>query len=554
MYRFNPTEEQKEIINTSESALVIAGPGTGKTRTAIEKAKVRVNKLGRDSKKEILFLSFSNSAILKLSKNVNIHFNKSDRQRLKLRTYHSCAAELVKLYGRFVGIPVKVKVIDTLEEKYLSIGRKWPRNKKHYKNKLFELARNEGLLGFDTLIPYANKVLNCSSTLLEIIQRKYSLILVDEFQDTSEEQWEMLKLLGDQTQTIAFGDPNQIIYSSLHSATEDRLEEFSKWKNIKPAKFSSKNFRCKKDDILNFADCVIEGKKFNVSEDSNVEINELSYRNQLRSSIALVWSKIKREVDQSKTICVLTPSNAIAEDLSRGLRNPPDSSRVSFSVYTNIAKDYAAHDSILLALGALRDYAIFRNEKTLNEAAIALLTFDLTWNTRKKYSDDKLESIATLLESIDDNNYTEFNTLLENLTAAENLKDHVYELLDGMNEVDFFSTTLKKIKSHGSLAVDQYIDSNKQLTLFDELRTSRTPKGLAGVEIGDGTTHILNYHKAKGREFDYVIMVVDPRGESSKTPINEQRRLYYVCFTRAKEWLGVLHYRGEKGRVLKSVI
>ena len=41
---------------------------------------------------------------------------------------------------------------------------------------------------------------------------------------------------------IAFGDPNQIIYSSLHVATEHRLEEFREWKGVEITRFSAENF------------------------------------------------------------------------------------------------------------------------------------------------------------------------------------------------------------------------------------------------------------------------------------------------------------------------
>ena len=61
------------------------------------------------------------------------------------------------------------------------------------------------------------------------------------------------------------------------------------------------------------------------------------------------------------------------------------------------------------------------------------------------------------------------------------------------------------------------------------------------------------YHKAKGREFDFIAMIVDPRGESSFSPIDEQRRLYYVYGTRAKQWLGVLFVVNHLGRVFGPV-
>lgn len=67
---------------------------------------------------------------------------------------------------------------------------------------------------------------------------------------------------------------------------------------------------------------------------------------------------------------------------------------------------------------------------------------------------------------------------------------------------------------------------------------------------------MLTYNKAKGREFDYVMMVVEPREESGRTPLEEKRRLYYVCVTatRAKKWLAVVYCGSDLGNILGPVL
>ena len=111
----------------------------------------------------------------------------------------------------------------------------------------------------------------------------------------------------------------------------------------------------------------------------------------------------------------------------------------------------------------------------------------------------------------------------------------------------------QRIASHGRLPLPRIV-VGEQLELFDSLRQSRTVKGLEGVDMGVAKTEIITYHRAKGREFDFVLMVVDPRHESTKPPIDEAQRLYYVCATRAKRWLGVLCYPNDLGRVLGPVL
>jgi len=84
MSEYKPTEEQKELIKTDKSALIIAGPGTGKTRTAIEKAMIEVRKFDEDSPHIILFLSFSNAAIYRLLSSAKIVFSRKERRFLSI--------------------------------------------------------------------------------------------------------------------------------------------------------------------------------------------------------------------------------------------------------------------------------------------------------------------------------------------------------------------------------------------------------------------------------------------------------------------------------------
>jgi superfamily I DNA/RNA helicase len=61
-------------------------------------------------------------------------------------------------------------------------------------------------------------------------------------------------------------------------------------------------------------------------------------------------------------------------------------------------------------------------------------------------------------------------------------------------------------------------------------------------------------HRSKGREFDYAVMIVDPRAHNGAATIDELRRLYYVAATRARKGLAVVYVPGEAGAVLAPVL
>lgn len=216
-----PSCEQKKIIEksmTGASAIIIAGPGAGKSRTAIEVARMKIAQFPPEVTSRVLFLSFSNAAVHRLVKAVGLAFTKSESKRLCFATFHSCAAELLSNYGRFVGLPIATKVADKLEERLISSEMELDPTASDYFIHLLKIAKDNGLLAFDVLIPLATSLLASSTKIRGVCVRQFPLIIVDEFQDTSAEQWKFLQTVGSDTQVIALGDPNQIIYASMHAA------------------------------------------------------------------------------------------------------------------------------------------------------------------------------------------------------------------------------------------------------------------------------------------------------------------------------------------------
>jgi superfamily I DNA/RNA helicase len=551
---FKPTPDQEHILMTDKSAVVKAGPGTGKTRTAIEKARRYIAKLTHESSEEILFLSFSNAAIYRLASAAKIRFSKKEKSRVRFMTYHSFAAEILRMYGRFVGLPPKIHIMDTLEQKLVSLEEEWSDSGSNLSQKLLEIARSRGFLAFETLIPLTVRLLSCSQCLRNIIARRYPLILVDEFQDTSEDQWRLLQLLGESSQVIAFADPNQIIYSSLHNVSVERMDEFASWKGITPSVFSGTGFRFQRGEILKFAESLLNATPYYQTNDSGVNLYELKYRTELRSKLALIWLEIHSQLKTDETLAFLTPSNLLAEEVAVHLRNPPPSASVSFPVFVYLARDEAAYDALILALAAFRDYAITGDETTCRKAAMALLAMNVAWNGRKKLSLSKLNSIISILQRCKAGDGSELSGLMNDFFIPSHLNKFLVPFIKALACLQEFDSSCKRLVVHVFSGFDLAILSDPQLLLFDSLRANRRPKGLYGYDAGHSTTQVFNYHKAKGREFDYVVMIVDPRQESNKTPIEENRRLYYVCATRAKKWLGVIYYHNEFGRVLGPIL
>ncbi len=554
MENYQPTTKQKALLETQDSALVVAGPGTGKTRTAIEKARHMLSSINAQMNRRVLFLSFSNAAIYRLLDSSNIHLGNLVRKRLRFLTYHAIAMEILRFYGRFVGLPSQIQVMDNLEEKLIFFEKEWEITGEEYQEKINWLAKGGGWISFSAMIPFACRLMETSPTLREIISREYPLIIVDEFQDTSAEQWQLLKLIGQDSQVVAFADPNQIIYSSLHKATTERINMFCEWKGVEVAEFSNRNFRCTRSEIISFAEALLRGTPFKKENTGDIILCPINYKSECRSALALIWKGIHKQLGKDESIAFLAPSNAIAEQVAVDLRNPPTLAKPAFPVYGRIAKDVAAHDAVLLALVALRDFVLSEGVHERKKAAIALVVMDLAWNTRKKMSISKVHTVDKIIEQAFRDGDDALHMVLETLKEASVLNAVLPSFIEALSQYGEFRSSCNRIAIHGYHSVDKVVTGGEQLLLFDEMRKQRQPKGLEGYSADKGRTQILTYHKAKGREFDYVIMIVDPRGESTQPPLEESRRLYYVCATRAKKGLVVIHRKNEMGRVLGPVL
>ena len=258
-----PTPEQQRIIDSRESALISAGPGTGKTTTAIGLALRRTGEFDPNERRQVLFLSFSRAAVFRLMEAANRNVPRGLRKRISYSTYHSLAAWIVRCYGRFIGLPGRIRIADPLEESMLSLEEAWSTDETEYLAKLRSLAVEEGVVAFDLLLSLAIDVLESNPSICRILRRRFPLIVVDEFQDTSYQQWSLLKLMGGTSQVVAFGDPNQIIYGALHDATRDRMHEFEQWKDVQEQQFSAGSFRFENQGILTLAEALLEGNRFN---------------------------------------------------------------------------------------------------------------------------------------------------------------------------------------------------------------------------------------------------------------------------------------------------
>ncbi|UOF01492.1 UvrD-helicase domain-containing protein [Bdellovibrio reynosensis] len=546
---YSPTPEQLEIINSTDSRYISAGPGTGKTTTALYLAGQEVLKLKPGQK--ILFLSYSNAAVQRMAESAGLQLNSSTKTKIDFNTFHSLSWKIIFTYGRYIGLPKKISVLDNIDSSLTGflVARNENESDKEYYHRV---ARSTGKIHFDIMLELASRILKSSETIRGFYELKFPLIIVDEFQDTSSEQYDFLKSLGGKSRILLFGDQNQVIYDTEYSTVVSRKVDFLRWKNVQKENSFGVNHRCPNFEIIQFANNVLNGIK-NESEKNGLQVFPYYY-NQLRSNIASIYLQVQKAPELTgKSIGILTPSQGLAQDICNALKNPPDGSAFPVKIYPHFNLREENKESIRSLFMSFIQLKLDKNENNAIQTARSLVILLATWG-RSKISEtkvqealkkiniqekkvkkaDSLQSIADSLrlESIED----DYRIFIEKIVASEFLKG----IKDGIS-----ASSLNFLNAEMRI-------SYKATTPYNNYLELRKPVGLYGSSAGKAKIEVVSMWRSKGREFDIAVMVVDPFALSQSNTEAMIRRLYYVAATRAKEHLIVLSCsrKGKKDFIL----
>lgn len=232
--------------------LVIAGPGTGKTRTMIERINNTVNEFGLEPE-NLLILTFSRKAAEEIRERLFVSSGR-DFSESFAGTFHSfCLRMLMEnstLYTAFSGMSAFPGVIDrdqedlirhelfmAAPERFIGIpydavikimNRRKPFPAKtaariagsgllaeieKFRNEYRQYKLHNSLIDYSDMISHATELINASEELKKRLSTKYRFIFIDEFQDTSHEDFKLLTLLtGENANIFMVGDDYQSIY------------------------------------------------------------------------------------------------------------------------------------------------------------------------------------------------------------------------------------------------------------------------------------------------------------------------------------------------------
>lgn len=602
---------QREAVEKTEGpVLILAGAGSGKTRVLT----TRIGHLIEDKGVQpanILAITFTNKAANEMRERVEETLD-SDASDMWISTFHSCCVRILRKDINRIGYNRSFVIYDSADQvtlvkdclKELNLSDKVFEPKviistisgakdklydpKQFKamhmndNRMSKIAdvyalyqdrlKRNSALDFDDLIFKTVELLKSDKEVLDYYRNRFKYIMVDEYQDTSKAQYELIKILAKEHQNICVvGDDDQSIYGWRGADIRNILEFEKDYDNVHVVKLEQ-NYRSTQI-ILDAANTVISNnierkRKRLWSEKKEGELIKIQVaQDEIEESdfVADMIAKISREQNRSyKDFAVLYRANA----QSRSVEDALNRSQIPYNIYGGTKfyerkeiKDLIAY---LRVIQNPQDDISIKRIINIPRRGIGLRTIEKIEDRASL----KQESIYSVLIDIETN--SEISTKARN--SISEFVDNVIGTLRTMREVYPVSKLIEKVIE--SIDYYGYIDElykgNKEeaeerkdnvkefISVAMEFEQTSEEKDLetflTGVALTSESSEeeeidkvsLMTIHTSKGLEFPVVFIVGMEDGlfpiaravrSMNDSEIEEERRLCYVGITRAKEIL-----------------
>lgn len=333
------TKGQLDVMEADSHLLVTGGPGSGKTTISIYKAAQIAERDLRPGQK-ILFLSFARATVSRVIEAIKYEQQISHAQKrlIDVETYHSFFWRILKTHGYLIGLPRKLTILTPPDEAITlsDIRSSFPARKltdvQKAARKAAEeaererLAKEEGRLCFDIFAPRVGDLLYGSYRIRRLLASMYPVVILDEFQDTNDSQWRVVRGLGEFCRFIALADPEQRIYDWI-GADPARLDYFREAFGPTEVDLSTDNHRSAGTDIALFGNDLLTGR-FRQDSYKGIDLDVFDpFRDPaVTKLVTTVYKARKRLLDAGITdwsLAILVPTKKMTRMVSDAFRQPP---------------------------------------------------------------------------------------------------------------------------------------------------------------------------------------------------------------------------------------
>lgn len=572
-------------------AMVLAGPGSGKTtvithriKNLIEKAEVRPE--------NILVVTFTKAAAISMQKRFSTLMNGGKGQLVTFGTFHSVFYKILRKSRRYEATEIlserqKTDYIREIIGRYGISSNDISELSQNIINDIGNIKGNmlnaqqyepscckkedfikvynaynlelkkDGKMDFDDILRECYLLLCENHTILEQWRELYKYILIDEFQDINRIQMNIIELLASPLNNIfVVGDDDQSIYG-FRGARPEIMIEFKDYYPEAELIVLDVNYRSTQS-IINVAGRVIENNKnrldkcAHANNDKDFQPDIRKFRNQVEE-LKFVVSKIKEYENQGISLsemAILVRNNSQIQEISSFLKNRKIEAE-NGKHRSNVYNGMVAKDILSYVRGALKFdgtyfnedliYVLNKPQRYISRQVVLSVNMNIS-AVRRIYSKNNIDSFLFHIEMIrklppqaalsyirKGAGYEEYLRLyaIENNIPMSGLLKQLEQLVQ---ECSKFNT------------LEQWINSIDSAQNSEGQNFGKKSSGEGGA---NNRINIMTMHGSKGLEFKAVFIVDANQGiiPTSKAlrerDFEEERRLFYVAITRAIDYLNV---------------
>lgn len=592
---FTPKQEQV-ISHMNGPMCVIAVPGAGKTTALVYRLVNLINQGVRPEK--ILMLTFTKKAAREISERVDTLLE--DGKHLPvISTYNALGFSILKenpMYvgGRrlkladdvdryrmvydaltscekvkdvsYAGIHCEHGLVRNMDAMFTEIEKiseeEFIRRYKSRKDvdgilRVYHAYKDryesENFIGFDDQIRMVNELFEEYPILAERYGTQFEYIMVDEFQDTSEMQADMIYAMAKFTNNlVVVGDDDQAIYGWRGGTSEFMLNFQKDFPDAKMV-YMEDNFRSG-SGILTLADAIMakEDNRYKKKITAHQSCaNKPIYVKGVPGNLASMVSSLLKQGVQPGEICILGRTNKRLGEVEMQLAGV---------VPVTTPKDYLVQDAVFLAIadmlrlyfkGLDSDISFYRIMRYMGISCVPYRGRSLYQSMVEAGRIEELEVTPQCMNIYAKADTMEMKAGLAILKSFEKIKyASIKEALSTIIEAVFGIASHKVVDAIMEMVDERAIGDIRSLyALMDDMIKYQVTKRV-GYEVSKNAVNLLTCHDSKGKEFNYVILY----SVEDFNTAPDSLRCVYVAVTRAKKGLYMLEGSVAKEKALFDIM
>ena len=596
-------DKQKEAASQIDgSILILAGAGSGKTRTITYRIAHMIENVGI-SPYSILAVTFTNKAAKEMRERVE-ELVGDIAKACTISTFHSFGMRLLRMYAKEVGYNSNFTIYDTddqkrmvkailkgqnlslngvklterdivsmiskIKEQIKTLDEYSVMNKQIVEvyDKYNRVLLESNAMDFSDILLNTYKLLQ-NSSILEKIQKKYKYIMIDEYQDTNNLQYKIIDLIARKSSNLCVvGDENQSIYGFRGANILNILNFENNYKNAKIIKLEE-NYRST-STILDAANELIKNNKSSKdkklwTQNGKGDLIKVLVCDNARDEVSKIIDIIKENHQNGipyKDMTILYRTNMQSRVFEEGLLryNIPHKVFGGISFYSRAEiKDIIAYLSIIVNPQDELNLQRIINvpKRKVGEKGIEKII------TYAKENNLNLLEVLSHIKEISGLTVVGKEKLLEMYDIIKELRDLSYietasyivqTLIDKIKYIDYIKENYDDAEARIE-NIDEFKNSILELeNVVGELRLNEYLENVSLISATDDLEEKSDYvklmtiHNSKGLEFPIVFLVgfeneIFPgsRAMFEEKEMEEERRLCYVALTRAEKKLYLSH-------------